>query len=225
MSKEKYRSVIWFNLLKDFGISFCVGALTSLIIKDEFGGVQIIYVCLLICTMKSTVKIFKSMQAGVEDGLCFLPLSGIHKIILVCVFMMGIASISIIPMEINGSENPYSVVILLIILLVGIHYLSKWWEHKEKEINSNRIQRYILEENVQIQQIVDHLIVHASDEMLFEILKDRVCYNCVYDENFRIENCKTLYLCDLGIAELSEPLRLSAYKAECKTRYFNQKYG
>ena len=162
------------------------------------------------------------MQNGVEEGIPFLPLNATHKIILFCTFLMGIVTTSILPMDLNGVEDCDSILIVLIILLlIGNHYLSKWWRKKEDELNSNRIRRYIKDENIQIQKIVDYLIAHASDELLFEVLKDRVYYNCIYDENYRIKDCKTLYLVDLGIHELCEPLRLSAYQIECRARYFS----
>lgn len=225
MDKDKYRSVVWLNLLKDFFISFCVGVVITHILKNEFEGVQAIYVCLLVFTLGSTVNIFVMMQDGVEEGIPFLPLSATHKTILFFTFMMGIASITIIPKALNGYDDPYSILFLLILLFIGNHYLSKWWKNRADELNRNRIQRYIKGENIQIQKIVDYLIAHASDELLFEVLKDKVRYDCIYDESYRIKDCKTLYLCDLGIDELREPLRLSAYRTECGVRYRSQKWG
>lgn len=103
--------------------------------------------------------------------------------------------------------------------------MSKWWKNRADELNCNRIQRYIKDEHLEIQKIVDYLLVHASDELLFEVLKDEVCYDCNYDENYRIKDCKRLYLVDLGIDELREPLRLSAYQTECIARYRDPKWG
>lgn len=223
MSKDKYRRTVWFNLLINFVVSFCIGAIVGYIPRDEFFATQIIYVCLLIFMLISTVNIYITMQKGVEKGIPFLQLSAAHKTILFCTFMMGIASIFIMPMALNGFGNSDSIVYLLILLLVVNHYFSKWWSNRADEFNRNRIQRYIKDENVQIQKIVDYLISHASDELLFEVLKDKVCYDCIYDENYRIKDCKTLYLCDLGIKELYEPLRLSAYEIECRTRFFRQR--
>ena len=93
-----------------------------------------------------------------------------------------------VPLAMNGFEDSASIsmLFLFICLLVGNHYLSKWWKNRADELNHDRIQRYIKEEGIQIQKIVDYLIAHASDELLFEVLKDRVHYDCIYDENYRI---------------------------------------
>lgn len=225
MNKERYVRHVWINLLKDFVISFGVGAVVVGLSKNEFFAVQVIYVSLFLCTLTSTINIYSKMNDGVEEGIPFLQINLAHKIILFCTLIMGIASITIIPMSLmQKTDNPYGVLFLVILVLVVMHYFIKWWNNKAEECNHNRIQQYVDEEKAEIDKVVNYLLLHASDELLFEVLKDRVNYDCVYDENYKIISCKTLYLIDLGITELQEPLRLAAYKKACTEQYRYKKW-
>jgi hypothetical protein len=224
MDDEKYIQIVWLSLLKDFLISFCIGYILTLLFKNEFFGAQVVYVCLFFGTLLSTKIIYRKMIAGVERGTTFLQINLPHKIILFVTMVMNIASVTIIPNLSKKSENPYGIVFIMIFVSIIIHYFAKWWNFKANNFNQKRIHQYMNEEKTEIDMIVNYLLLHASDDLTFQVLKDRVNYDCVYTEDYNISSCKTLYLIDLGIAELREPLRLVAYEKACKEQYGNQKW-